>query len=252
MNLIAKMDKLLNAQFVFFPSNFNLTQKDRANFISKFSNVFKGNQLILPIPDSAPDDILRMSINSEDNDYRVNFAKNRIDVVFEPLDDDRQEIPLESLLGKHYSDNIRSIFEILSNEKTFSFGKIGFVIRSILDENDIENKIFNFIDSKSKSLFDIQYDDADLTIKHSRKEEIKLKDTNFQSNILFTISSGLKDLQTHKRLAMFEFDSNLLDDPNNLYKWELYQEFIEITSKRNNELLQKIKSIIESSDQNKS
>lgn len=233
-----------NIQFVLFPEFFNLPEPDkRAEFLAKFKTAFPDSQeMILPIPSDAPDEIPVMVLGKKD-EYEINFSKKRIDFIFayKPEDKNIDEIFRSFFLPK--TVNLLNIFD--SNFKDMvKFKNIGCIIRSALKIDNPNVKMKKFLKDET-SLFSFNADSQNL-IRSLGIEDLSVGEKTFKINKIITFHTNFTDKETKERIIFFEFDMNTFPETKEgINEKVIIENFLDQEIKKNNDFLNKIYEIIQ-------
>ena len=90
------MINLKSFQTAFFSKSINLDNKLEftSKLISASQGIFDGEPMILPIPSEVPSEVPRIIIKSKDKKYACNVSLNRIDLLFNPQEEDEKNIEI--------------------------------------------------------------------------------------------------------------------------------------------------------------
>lgn len=225
--------KLLNFQFVFFIDSLNLRSNEKSNFLNKFSNLFDGEQTILPIPEDVPDDIPRMLISSKDNKNKVSFTKNRVELTCQ-----NEEIKILD-----FGNITQEVFGILENNRV-GINSIGFVIRIILEQKNVNARIEKLLKEDIKDRFGLKEENSSLIVRNSQKITLNIAEKEIICNKLFTISSDVTDSRNGNRVCFVELDVNTKsDNSKKIDSKSVLKAFFEKVQEKHKELLKFIESV---------
>lgn len=101
----------------------NLDKKETFSSLTSNLGEFDGQALILPIPDDAPKEIPRITVNSGDGRYSINIALNRIDFFSNNIDQNEDY----NFLVNHQT-LAKKIFKYFEEVKSKTINRIGFII----------------------------------------------------------------------------------------------------------------------------
>lgn len=237
------MSKLLNVQFVFFPKSFSLKEAERLEFLTKFKGLFDGRQMVLPIPDDAPENVPRMTLTSKDDLYQLAFAKSRIDLHYN-IDKDNvlDESKMKDFILGDFNKLLVSIFDILLTEDDFRCGAVGCILRTIKDVDGEQDKVRELLADDAKELF-TESDKASLNLYYTNK----LEADGFKLNHAERFISGVKD-EAGNMLILTEFDYNTKDDTNSIESKDLLEKFLNKIVDDHLAFLKKSNGILDDSD----
>ena len=100
-----------------------------AMMIEKFSEVFNGDVVSIPIPDDAPDEIPRIILNSKDATVKCEIAKSRFNIYCSPGDDLYIDSQIEGFLDFCYK-----IIEAYVKFTKAVIGRLAIVINKYIDQ----------------------------------------------------------------------------------------------------------------------
>lgn len=201
--------KLHNIQLVIFPRSFPIP-KDRSQLLLKLKKKFDGIETILPIPDEAPPEVPLMILNKQDS-FEIKISKARIDYSwFEQSDE-----TIESIIKNKFLPQAKSFFEIVQTIDDIKLGKIGFVIRSFIEDfENVNEKISRSFTDSSRKIFDFS-ENSDFLLRNTKRHNIEIGDKTFKINEIRLVNTGATSSSTGKKVLFFEFDFNSRADDEN-------------------------------------
>lgn len=131
--------KLQLLQTVFFMDGLDLS--DKLGFASKLiaasDNILDGDPAILPVPGDIPPEIPRIMTKSKDDVYKCNVSLNRIDLFFNPKDEEKRNL---LIIDRNYLKIIRGIADLVRMRLDFHIPRLGIVASFLLDLAESSNK----------------------------------------------------------------------------------------------------------------
>jgi hypothetical protein len=230
------MFKFTNAQFVFFPKNFRIS-KNKSDFLPKLSKYFDGEQMILPIPDEAPDEIPRITMASKDESLKITISKNRIDTFLDKKEENNQKS--DQQIFEDFQNLIINIFN--TTKDYYDTVRIGLIIRSIEDNSYSFTKTSKLLDDSFEKLISAYGSNSpDLQIYFSVKnsEESGLGPNLFNG---IKIGSATKS-DDGKKYILLEFDMNNKEDLDDKVDSKKIESFLDVVKTKNDSF---VKSILE-------
>jgi len=188
--------KIYKTWFVFFSDDFHYPEKSALLAKLKEKENFKnGNEVILPIPDSAPPEIPLM-ILSKENDYELKFSKKRIDYshFFEG-----NELVKDKLLK-----SIEDIFNAI-DQKIKNVGLIISLYFEGITKDNIHEKLVNFFKRETEEMLKINHSE-EFTLRSLHKETLKVGSIEDKFNIAFEFNIGKHKLKG--KTILIHFDMN--------------------------------------------
>lgn len=227
-----------SSQLVLFSPGIIIPDKLKfANAIrDKYLPELNGDPVIIPIPDDAPDEIMRIQMNSKDKRFTLLIAKSRIDFFFKYKEDSADQIfPPPGLYEK-----FTSFFQYLSEELHIPITRAANVTRAYLDINNKAN---------APEILSKKYLKDGIPIKNSVELEIhslnRRQLAGFEINKWTRIfSSHLAGKPNNKSVISFLIDINTLAEITYSFEKASLLKFLEdsaenikLTLKEHTELL---------------
>jgi len=221
----AKEIKLLSIQFsIFTPTLVFLGSKVVGELFSKFTHVFDGEPIILPLPQDIPSDIPRITLQSRNQEYKAEIAVSRVNLYksFHNIDEENT---------KDFLDLCLEFSKEYVNCTNAQIGRLATVI-------------LRFLETKTPGLDLAQHFCKERWITQPltspQKFEIhfyrRMNLEEFEVNCWFRCKSGvLRD----KSIILIEQDINTLseDIPKKNFGFGEIKKFLQVSSKEHETLL---------------
>lgn len=135
-------------QLALFVASLDLSNKlDFANKINKVvDGQFDGEPVLLPVPDSAPQEIPRIMLRSKDEKDQLQISLSRIDFILN-LKSETTEKP--SLIYANAYKKIQKITNLLISDFSLSIDRIGLITSFTTHDKQSLEKVYKFIKEKS-------------------------------------------------------------------------------------------------------
>ena len=190
--------KFQNLQFVYFLDRYHVP--DRSAFMTRLkTSLGGGTEMILPIPDSAPEDVPLMLLQERDR-YEIRIAKGRLDFHF--LNDNPARTTNE--IVQNFRPLNQRVYEILLDRTSFEIRDVGFIIRSLSNDAVVPN-------AHIRSLFgadpNLNFEEtSDMLIRNLKKQDVLISGNTVKFNEIVTLQTS--DNPAGGKIVSLEFDMN--------------------------------------------
>jgi hypothetical protein len=221
--------QLLSVQAaLFLVDTKSLTQSGfLAAILSKYADRYNGAVQAIPFSGNAPPEIPRVILQSQDEQWKVQAALNRVDSFWvateTPERDDGVTRQCAEVLEHYIQMNL-----------SVQIARLGLVISRVVEtENAAQELIDRFCNEASK----VQPLNRSENFEIHNHKTYNLRQTNYAINSWVRCKTGRRTEQPARKVVIVEQDINTLEDPGNVFTLESIQSFYQECQTEMSEIL---------------